>query len=205
MKRILLVATVFACGLASCRAEDARTAPASANGAQTAYSAGVAQAPQQRRSPHETISRSIEGNRVTIIYGRPYTKDPRTGAPRKVWGQLVPYDKIWRLGADEATTLITQQPIELGNLVVPAGAYTLFMLPADDGSAKLIVNQEIGQWGIDPYHADRELGRVDLKKETLAANIDQFTIALDKGTPNGGVLKLIWEQTVYSVPYRVKK
>lgn len=202
MNRTLLAATVLVLGVLLGRGEESTTK--SSNG-QAAYAAGIAQAPQQRRSPHETISRMLEDNRVTIVYGRPYTKDWNTGVMRKIWGDLVPFDKIWRLGADEATTLITQRSITLGDTLVPAGVYTLFLIPAADGSAKLIVNKEIGQWGIDPYHADRELARIDMKRDSIAPNIDQFTIALDKGTPNGGVLKLIWEHTMYSVPYRVKK
>ena len=55
-------------------------------------------------SPHETISAVIDGNRVTITYGRPYTIKPGTTEARKIWGGLVPYDKPWRMGADEATT-----------------------------------------------------------------------------------------------------
>src|SRR5690242_14188056 len=80
-------------------------------------------------SPHETTSAVIDGNRVTITYGRPYTKDPKTGTMRTVWGTLVPYGKAWRLGSDEATLLITQQPIELGGTELSAGAYTLYMVP----------------------------------------------------------------------------
>ena len=68
-------------------------------------------AQQKRISPHETISKVIDGNRVTIVYGRPYTKDPTTGQNRKIWGELVPYGEVWRTGADEATLLITQKPI----------------------------------------------------------------------------------------------
>lgn len=162
-------------------------------------------AQQSRKSPHDTISRKVEGNRITIIYGRPFTRDPSSGQPRKIWGGLVPYDKIWRLGADEATTLITQQTIDLGGLEVPAGTYTLFMLPAADGTAKLIVNKEIGQWGIDPYHADRELGRIVLKAEPLATPVPQLTIALENGRPRGGVIKISWEDTQFTVPYTVKK
>ncbi|HVU32114.1 MAG TPA: DUF2911 domain-containing protein [Opitutaceae bacterium] len=158
-----------------------------------------------RFSPHDTISRKIDGNRVTIVYGRPYTNDPYTHHPRKIWGGLVPDGKIWRLGADEATLLVTQRAIKLGGLDVPAGAYTLFMLPAADGSAELIVNREIGQWGIDPYHKDDELGRVPLTRYALPSTVDEFTIVLDNGNGRGGVLKLMWEQTGYSVDYTVQK
>src|ERR1035441_1185234 len=87
-----------------------------------ALSASPITAQQKRVSPHETISSVIDGNRVTIVYGRPYTKDPRSGEARKIWGGLVPFGKVWRTGADEATTLITQKPVLIGETTVPAGA-----------------------------------------------------------------------------------
>src|ERR1035438_9154870 len=65
-------------------------------------------AQRQRTSPHETTGAVIDGCRVTVVYGRPYTKDPHSGEARKIWGGLVPYGKVWRTGADEATLLITQ-------------------------------------------------------------------------------------------------
>jgi hypothetical protein len=105
-------------------------------------------AQQKRVSPHETTSAVIDGNRVTVVYGRPYTKDPHTGEMRKIWGGLVPYGKVWRTGADEATLLITQKPIMFGDTAVPAGVYTLFTLPQEDGAAKLIINKQVGQWGV---------------------------------------------------------
>ena len=102
-------------------------------------------------SPHETISQVFDGarnNRVMIIYGRPYSKDPKSGEVRKIWGGLVPYGKVWRTGSDEATLLITQKPIVIGETTIPAGAYTLFTLPQEDGTAKLIINKQVGQWGL---------------------------------------------------------
>ena len=62
-------------------------------------------AQRKRISPHETISATIDGNKVTIVYGRPYSKNPNTGEIRKIWGGLVPYGKVWRTGADEKTLL----------------------------------------------------------------------------------------------------
>lgn len=166
-----------------------------------------AKAQHQRVSPHETVSAVIDGNRITVVYGRPYTKDPKSGEPRKIWGGLVPYGKVWRTGADEATLLITQQPITLGDLKVPAGAYTLWTLPKEDGSAQLIVNKQIGQWGVgrNSYDESKDLGRVDLKKTTLDKPVDQLTISVTKGESSGGVLKLSWETTEYSAPITVQK
>src|SRR3984957_5281233 len=122
---------------------------------------------QKRISPHETISKVIDGNRITIVYGRPYTKDPATGQNRKIWGELVPYGEVWRTGADEATLLITQKAIMIGETTIPAGAYTLRTLPNEDGTAKLIINKQIGQWGIGPasYDQEQDLARAGLPTE----------------------------------------
>ena len=68
----------------------------------------------KRISPHETVSKVVDGNRVMVVYGRPYTKDPQNGQDRKIWGDLIPYGEVWRTGADEATLLITQKPIVMG-------------------------------------------------------------------------------------------
>src|SRR5271166_4885837 len=76
---------------------------------------------RQRLSPHETITAVIDGCDVKIVYGRPYTKKPGTAEVRKIWGGLVPYDKVWRTGADEATLLTTTKPIVIGDLTLPAG------------------------------------------------------------------------------------
>ena len=158
----------------------------------------------KRVSPHETISSVIEGNRVTIVYGRPYSKDPRSGEARKIWGSLVPYGKVWRTGADEATLLITQKPIELGGTEIPAGAYTLWTLPNEDGTAKLIVSKQIGQWGTQ-YSDQQDLARIDLKKDALEKPVDQFTMVLAKESGGGGIIRMMWENTQYSVPFTTKK
>ena len=165
-------------------------------------------AQRKRISPHETINATIDGNKVTIVYGRPYSKDPKTGEIRKIWGGLVPYGKVWRTGADEATLLTTEQPIVLGGTDIPAGTYSLFTLPAADGTAKLIVNKKTGQWGV-PYKVDseatNELARIDLKKDTLDKTVDQFTMAIEPNPAGGGALKMKWENTGYEVPFTVKK
>jgi len=162
-------------------------------------------AQQKRVSPHETISSVIDGNRVTIVYGRPYTKDPKSGESRKIWGGLVPNGEVWRLGADESTLLLTQKTILFGETAVPAGAYSLFLLPQADGSAKLIVSKQIGDWGAYQYSEKQDVARIDLKKEALEKAADQLTIAISKNTPAGGILKISWENTQFSVPFTVQK
>lgn len=187
IKSILVVAVSLLCAL-----------PLMAQQKKAASTGGV--------SPHETTSFVIDGNRVTIVYGRPHTKDPRTGEARKIWGSLVPYGKVWRTGSDEATLLITQKPILFGNATIPAGAYTLFSLPTETGG-KLIINKQIGQWGIGPgsYDEKQDVARVDLTKEALDTPIDEFTMSVAKNPSGGGLIKLMWENTQYSAVFTVAK
>ncbi len=161
-------------------------------------------AQRQRVSPHETISAVIDGNRVTITYGRPYTTKPGTTEARKIWGGLVPYGQPWRMGADEATTLITQKPIVLGGKNIPAGAYTLYMVPNETNFSELAVSTQLGGWGI-PVDTTHDLAQVDLSKDSLDKPVDQFTMAVSKNPSGGGVLKLSWENTQFSVPFTVAK
>ena len=152
-----------------------------------------------RLSPHETVSTVVSGGRVMVVYGRPYTTKPGTKVARKIWGGLVPYGKVWRMGADEATLLVTQKALNFGGTTVPAGAYTLFLLAQEDGTAKLIISKDVGQWG-EEYTEANDFARVDLKKATLDTPVDQFTMAI---TDNGGsgTLKLSWENAEYSVAF----
>jgi Protein of unknown function (DUF2911) len=163
---------------------------------------------RQRISPHETITATIDSYEVKLVYGRPYTKDPKSAEMRKIWGGLVPYGKVWRTGADEATLLTTAAPIEIGGTSLPAGTYSLFTVPAEDGTAKLVINKKTGQWGV-PYdeasEKANELARIDLKKTTLDKNVDQFTMAIEPQASGGGELKMMWETTQYAVPFTVKK
>ncbi len=160
-------------------------------------------------SPHETISTVIgdrrTGNRVTITYGRPFTKDPKTGEPRKIWGGLVKWSKADRLGADEATLLLTQQPLLIGETTLPAGAYTLYLVAAETGPSKLAFSTNLGKWGV-PVDETHDLARVDLKQDPLEKSVDQLTLAIVNDTAaGGGVLKIMWENTQFSVPFTVKK
>jgi len=166
--------------------------------------------PRARVSPHETISAVIAGTgmnaqRLLVIYGRPYSKAPQGGEIRKIWGTLVPWDKIYRLGADEATLLVTPVPLTIGDVEVPAGVCSLYLLPSESGDTKLVVNKMIGQWGLT-YDEKQDIGRATLKKDALSSQVDQFTMAIQPQQGGGsGTIKILWENTQYSVPFTVKK
>ena len=111
---------------------------------------------QERASPHETISTDVAGHKITVTYGRPYMKG------RKIVGGLVPYGKVWRTGADEATTIQTDVDLDINGLKVPAGEYALFTLPKEDGWT-LIINKTAKQWGAFNYAQADDLGRTKMK------------------------------------------
>ncbi len=155
-------------------------------------------------SPHETTSAVIDGNRVTVTYGRPFTKSPKTGEMRKIWGGLVPWGQAWRTGSDEATLLLTQQAIVIGDTTIPAGAYTLYTVPSENGVSKLAFATKLGGWGV-PVDEKNDLARVDMTKGALEEPVHQFTMAVAKNPAGGGVIKLMWEDTEFSVAFTVKK
>ncbi|MSU48815.1 MAG: DUF2911 domain-containing protein [Opitutus sp.] len=163
-------------------------------------------------TPHFTTSAVIgpnrrEGGMVTISYGRPFATHPRKGGePRKIWGGLVPYGKADRLGADEATLLVNEHPIEIAGTIIPSGAYTLYIVASESGPSKLAFSKHIGKWGV-PVDETADLVRVDLKRDTLPESVDQLTITIENA-PTGsmnGFVKIMWAKTQFSLPFVLKK
>ncbi len=157
-----------------------------------------------RISPHDTTNATIDGDEITIVYGRPYTKDPKTGKTRKIWGGLVPFERVWRLGADEATLLTTNTPLGLGGKSIPAGSYTLFMPPHNEKSATLIVNKRSAN-GVRSTIEKQDFARADMNGEPASSPADQLAIAIDSNPSGGGTIKVTWETTQYSVDFKVQK
>ena len=148
-------------------------------------------------SPHETVEYAVGGAKITISYGRPFLK----GRPlAKIDPAFELTGKVWRTGADEATTLTTDKALMFGSLMVPAGTYTLFTVPGPT-TWKLVVSKETGQWGTE-YHEDKDLGRADLKVETLPKPADQVTISITEagGSPT---LNIDWGTMRATSPFMV--
>lgn len=157
-----------------------------------ALSASAVGADEKRASPHEQVSATVAGRKVTVSYGRPYKKG------RVIFGGLVPYNQVWRTGADEATTLVTDGDLMLGTLRVPKGSYALFTLPGKSAWT-LVVNKTAKQWGAFSYDAKQDLGRVPLKVGEGAAPVEQFTIELQPAGERKAILKLSWDKVVATV------
>ena len=147
-------------------------------------------------SPRGTASGTIGAAKIEISYGRPSKRG------RQIWGGPllnVPSEQVWRLGANEATSLKTSAPVTIGGVSVPAGEYTLYFFHPADGSAKLIINKQTGQWGTN-YDEKQDLGRADLKMEKLSSPVEQLTISIDSQGTGAGALKIAWDDRAYTVP-----
>lgn len=163
-----------------------------------ATDANAQQQGQQRPilSPRDTVSLDVAtGRRIYIDYGRPSMRG------RRIMGGLVPYGRVWRTGANAATTLVTDVDLELGGVAVPRGTYTLYTIPTAAGWT-LIVNRQTGQWGTQ-YEPTRDLARIPMQVSPLRNPVEQFTIALEHRRAGAGTLALEWETTRATVPFRV--
>lgn len=135
-------------------------------------------------SPDDSVEATIRGARVRVKYGRPSKRG------RQIFGTIVPWDKVWRAGANDATHLTTDRPIAFGTTVLPAGRYTLFVLPTPE-QWTLIINRQVDQWGTD-HDATHDVARIPMTVRPLKQPVEQFTISVEP-TKRGGVLRMRWD------------
>jgi hypothetical protein len=148
---------------------------------------------------------TIAGKEIWIAYHAPSVRK------RKIFGgadALQPDNTIWRMGADQATFLHTDAALDLNGLNVPAGEYTLF-IDLDGGKWSLIINKQIGQWGIKQggvanRDAAKDLGKTAMTMSKPPALVEQHKITLTSAGGNKGTLKVEWEHVSASVPFTVK-
>lgn len=153
---------------------------------------GGAQDKSTRPSPAAKASCSLgDGATVNVDYSSPRAKG------RKIFGGLVPYGEVWRLGANEATTFVTSANVMVGGTKVPAGSYTLFAVP-NASKWSLVISKKTGEWGTAYAGPQSDLARVDMKTSTLSAPMENFTITFDK-SGSGCTMRAEWEKTRASV------
>jgi hypothetical protein len=148
---------------------------------------GGAQPAAALPSPAATANVTIAGGTIDIRYNSPQMKG------RKIMGGLVPYGKVWRTGANPATTLITSVPLKFGTLLVPAGTHTLYSLPSAD-AWQLIVNNQTGQWGLT-YTESMDLGRIPMLAKPMAAPQEGMSLSFENTTAKSTELHMRWETT----------
>lgn len=148
-------------------------------------------------SVRDTARATIGAATLSVDYGRPLARG------RVLLGNILPFDDVWRTGANAATQLTTSTPIILAGLHVPAGTYTLWTVPHKDDHAELIVNKQHGQWGTD-YEESSNLGKGPLSVDAPAAPVEKFTISLMPLEPHRGTLVLQWGSFRWTAPIVVE-
>ena len=140
-------------------------------------------------------------SRMIIDYGQPHARG------RTIFGGLVPYGEVWRLGANWATSLALDVPMRIGQLDLPRGEYTLFFLPREDGG-ELVVSEETRQWGTD-YDASRDFGRTPVQRRHLSESLESLTITLEPvfpqeaGSVPAGMLRIAWGEAEYFTDWQM--
>jgi len=172
----VFVATTAVCSVLACAQQDKSKRPSPPGSAECKFA---------------------DGKTVHIDYSRPSVKG------RKIYGGLVPYDKEWRAGANEATAFHTDADLDLGELKVPKGNYTLFVY-LDPKQWKLVVNKQTGQWGL-AYDQAQDLGRAPMNMSPPPPSaVETWKITLSQAGPHRGMLRMEWENTVAEVPFTVR-
>ena len=144
-------------------------------------------------SVRDTARATIGGAAFTVDYGRPLLRG------RRLLGDVIPFDNVWRTGANAATQFTTSTAITLAGVRVPAGAYTLWTLPRANGVVELIVNKQTGQWGTS-YDARENLASAPMKVDTLATPVERFTISIVAADDMRGTLTMEWGPLKWTAP-----
>jgi hypothetical protein len=157
----------------------------------------VAMKPTGVLSPRAAAYAGFNRGPIFISYGRPAVRE------RTVWGGvLVPFDTVWRTGANEATHLATSKTIVLGDMTLAPGLYTLWTQHTRGGTF-LIVNKQVGQWGTD-YSASQDVGRVKMDLAKTPEHVEDFTITVRNTGPNRGAMDFAWGDSVATANFRVQ-
>mgnify|MGYP000238780245 FL=1 len=180
LKRILILLSIVAIGL-------------------FLYSHFVENIFSPRLSPKDTVEFKLNDLKLEVFYNRPSKKE------REVFGALVPFNQVWRTGANEATTFETNQMLEISGMPLPKGKYTLWTVPKDT-IWTVIFNSKQYDWGVDNemkplWDPNYDVLNIDIPVQKLNATVEQFTIAFDNSTDNL-FLTMAWDDTKIAVPLK---
>lgn len=183
LKRLLIILAVVAVGL-------------------FLYSHFVEDIFSKRLSPKDVVKFELNDAKLEVLYNRPSKKG------REVFGALVPYDKVWRTGANEATTFTTNKNLMVDGISLPNGTYTLWTVP-DDSIWKVFFNTKAYPWGVDekmqPMREPKyDICEVNVPVIHLDTTVEQFTIAFDN-TVDILKMTMAWDHTKIEVPMEISK
>jgi len=155
-----------------------------------------AQAKFPPASSTTTIEQGIGIKKVTLTYQRPNVNQ------RAIFGGLVPYDEVWRTGANSIPSITFEEEVTIAGNKVPAGTYGLFTIPTK-GDWTIILTKNVKQWGAYQYNQEEDFLRFQAKSQKVKNKQETFTIAFENVTPKGADLTLAWDKTKVSFPIAV--
>ncbi len=158
----------------------------------------VAQYRLPAASPRAKVEQQFSTSKITVDYGRPGVKG------RKVFGELVPYGKVWRAGANSATKITFEQAVNFGGKTVPAGTYGLFITPTEK-EWKVILNKDAQQWGAYTYDEKLNVTDVTLPVQKLTEKQEWFEIELNPMDDHAVDMVIKWDMQKVTVPVKVAK
>ncbi|MEO6540644.1 MAG: DUF2911 domain-containing protein [Ferruginibacter sp.] len=153
----------------------------------------TAQVKMPAPSPTQTVKQDFAIGSIELTYSRPAAKG------RKIFGDLVPYNKLWRTGANAATKIVFTEPVEFGGKRVDTGTYVLYTIPGMD-SWEIILNKGLKNWGIDGYDAAQDVVRITVSSYKLKNKVESFTMEFSDIKPVTCVLEIKWEKTGVAIP-----
>ncbi len=173
MKKILLPAIAFTCFSLVSTAQVRMPAP----------------------SPTQTVKQDFGVSSIELTYSRPTAKG------RKIFGDLVPFNKLWRTGANAATKIVFADPVEMGGKKVDTGTYVLYTIPGID-SWEVIINKGLTNWGIDGYKETEDIARFKVEPMKMKNSVEALTMQFADIKPESCVLEIMWENTAVSIPIK---
>lgn len=150
---------------------------------------------EPKASPMALAKVNLENTYVSVTYSQPHKRG------RVIFGELVPFGKIWRFGANEATQFTTTGDIQVGDQTVKAGTYSVFCIPEKD-SWTLIFNTDLGQWGAYQYNPGKDVVKVSVPTAATSEIWEPFTIRFTKPDGKSTTMMVMWDETMISVPIK---
>ncbi|MFI0430722.1 DUF2911 domain-containing protein [Mariniflexile sp. HMF6888] len=180
LKRILILLTIVALGL-------------------FLYSTFIENIFEKRLSPKDTVKFELNDLKLKVFYNRPYKKG------REIFGALVPFNQVWRTGANEATTFETNKDLEIKGIPLPAGKYTLWTVPRDS-TWTVLFNSKQYSWGVNSemqpmWDPNYDVVDIEVPVNKLDSPVEQFTISFDNST-DSLALTMAWDDTKIAVPLK---
>ena len=160
-----------------------------------AFSVSAQELLKLRPSPLAIASMRYQDHYVKITYSQPQMKN------REIFGHLVPFGKVWRTGANEATEITTTKDIQIDGIVLRAGTYSLLTIPEKD-TWTIIINADIGMWGAYNYNPQKDIWRFDVPVQSNDKIYEPFTIIFDQRNDVADLL-IMWDNVKVSIPIKL--